>query len=100
MNLSGRLEGIEAKVQQMASKLDRLRQERDHLLEENKTLRNKLVAREQQLANIEEQLHNTQALWQQSEGSIESERKTQWKNQIDTYIAEIDKCIEWLNNSK
>ena len=95
-NISNKLDQIELKVRQLALKIERLEKTNANLLEENEQL--KLVAQKgnSKLSNLEERLKKTQAV-------VESKRKEEPDNtkrvrrELERYIKEIDKCIEWLS---
>ena len=96
--ISDKLEGIELKVRQLASKLEGLQQDNAALLEENKKLRTQLSERNNAVGLLQEELKNSQQSLEQMKG-LESRPSKKLKKDIERYIREIDKCIEWLNNT-
>ena len=97
-HLIDRLIQIELKVKQLALKAERLQQEQYILQKENEQLRNSLRAVQATKGLLEQKLADAQ---QQINGKdVEDPVKSkQLRKEIDQYIKEIDKCIEWLQNS-
>ena len=96
--ISDKLEGIELKLRQLALKMERLQSQNADLLDENKTLRLKLSKQDNAVGLLEDNLHKSQQ-------SLEKMRETEppgskkIRKDIERYIKEIDKCIEWLNHA-
>lgn len=95
MNRIEKIEQVELKVRQLALKMERLQEENAVLAKANKQLKNDLVNEsdkkvllEQKLGQLSQNLHAKQA---QDPKDIQEIRQ-----EIDHYIQEIDKCIEWL----
>jgi len=97
MSLSQKIDGIELKVRQLSLKMERLEQENAQLLEENKQLNTKLTEQSQKIGVLKGSLAKKQE-------ALEVKRADEHKDlgkirkQLDHYIAEIDECIEWLQN--
>ncbi len=93
-----KVDGIELKVRQLALKLERIQNENSLLQEENKQLKKELFSQQQLVGDMEQNLLKTQkALSKKREEDPEGSKKL--RKAIDQYIDEIDKCIEWLQNS-
>ncbi len=95
MELSSKIDGIDLKVRQLALKLEQLQRDQALLLQENEKLKSE-AARYRELADtLKNKLGTTQQVIEAKGG--ESTEKL--RQQIDLYIGEIDKCIEWLYNN-
>ena len=93
-----KVDGIELKVRQLALKLERVQNENSLLQEENKQLKKELFSQQKLVGDMEQNLLKTQkALSKKREEDPEGAKKL--RKAIDQYIQEIDKCIEWLQNS-
>jgi regulator of replication initiation timing len=97
MEISNRLQAIVEKLQQLQQNTQALTAENARLRATNDTLEKQLHAREQQQAAA---YHNFS-----EHAPVESEEQQQdvravldqdIRQQIDHYLSEIDKCIEWL----
>lgn len=95
--LSEKIGGIESKVRQLASKLERLQEENNGLLDENKKLKKDLIQKNTEIIGLEKR-SKILPLAAKTNGS-EDKRSKQLKKEIAQYIKEIDKCIDWLQNS-
>lgn len=92
------LDHIELKVRQLLEQIKLLRRENDSLSQENTKLKAEQEAQQERIAELAERLTNSQrALAQQRGDTSESSQKL--RKQIDQYIIEINKCIEWLQNA-
>ncbi len=97
-SLTDKLNNIELKVRQLALRLERLQNENSTLLLENKQLKSELAQNNSKIGQMEERVARSKvALDLQRESNPESSKKL--RKEIDQYISEIDKCIEWLQNS-
>jgi hypothetical protein len=63
------------------------------LLEQNRSLQTDLILKNSEISLLKKQLRLQEGV--KDEGF---EQKHQLKTEIDQYIQEIDKCIEWLQN--
>ncbi len=96
-NPSNMLDQIELKVRRLALKLDQLKTSNQQLLEENKLLKTALKKEDSKRTTLEQQLKRTQmALSSKQNDAPESTQKI--RKELDQYIKEIDKCIEWLQD--
>lgn len=91
---------IEQKARALIAHLTQLKRERVPLLEKNKelteqnrTLQTDLLLRDSEISYLKKQLRT-----QEGERLDGHEQKHHLKKEIDQYILEIDKCIEWLQN--
>ncbi|MDZ4680599.1 MAG: hypothetical protein SH848_09145 [Saprospiraceae bacterium] len=92
MELSSKIDGIDLKVRQLALKLEQLQRDHALLLQENEQLKAETTRYREVVATLKNKLGTTQqAMETRGEESTEKLRQ-----QIDLYIGEIDKCIEWL----
>ncbi len=64
---------------------------------ENAALKTQLADREEQINFLQKELDTKQADWKALEEQ-KAGQSEQLKKQIDSYIEEIDRCIEWLQN--
>ncbi len=95
--LSEKIGGIESKVRQLASKLERLQEENSALLDENKKLKKDLIQKNTEIIGLEKRSKILPLAEKTSRD--EDKRSKQLKKEIAQYIKEIDKCIDWLQNS-
>ncbi len=96
--LSEKIINIEAKVRQLALKMERLQEENAVLTEENRKLTNELAARDQRVGELNSKLALSQSK-EQHGGEQHSGSTKKLRKEIDQYIKEIDKCIDWLQNA-
>lgn len=75
-----------------------LRQQNASLLQENNKLKAELEAQHERIGELTERLTNSQQALAGQRGD-DSENTQKLRKQIDQYIQEIDKCIEWLQNA-
>lgn len=92
------LENIEQKVRQLAEAITALRQQNATLLKENNKLKAELETQHERIGELTERLTNSQQALAGQRGD-DSESNQKLRKQIDQYISEIDKCIEWLQNA-
>ncbi len=90
MDSTTRIENITLKVNRLAELLNQLRAE-------NAALKTQLADREDQINFLQKELDTKQADWKALEEQ-KAGQSEQLKKQIDSYIEEIDRCIEWLQN--
>ncbi len=98
MNAVEIFDNIELKIQQLAQKLERLNKENIALKKENEQLKGELDRQKGSVNALQEKLTSAQL---KMEAKIEEkvENTKQLKHEIDKYVIEIDKCIEWLHNN-
>ena len=100
MNLSERIDSIELKIRELAFKLERLKKENAVLREENQELKAEAERLRQQPAEaLNDNVNQKSRLEPEAQPLAETEQSEKLREQIDQYIQEIDKCIEWLNNN-
>lgn len=96
MNITERIDSMELKVRQLVQKLERLQRDNTALKEENRTLK----------AELDRQTGAVEALTyklEQSQQALNTKRKPQpedsekLQQQLEQYIEEINKCIDWLH---
>ncbi len=96
--LADKLSNIELKVRQLALKLERLQNENNTLINENNNLKAELNKKDSKLSLMQEQTAKAQnALQKKRESDPEYSKKL--RKDIEQYINEVDKCIEWLQKS-
>lgn len=98
MNVSEKIDNIELKIRQLALKLDRFIQENNNLKNENERLKTDLDKQKGAVMTLKDKLDKTQGMLEKQHVN-ESEHSIELKQQLDQYIKEIDKCIEWLSNN-
>jgi chromosome segregation ATPase len=99
-HLNDKLNSIEQKVRLLVSRLETCEKEKQllfeknkELIEQNRNLRSDLLLRDSEIGYLKEQFSTKEA-----EGTGARERQVQLKSEVDQYIRDIDKCIEWLQN--
>ena len=95
--MTQQLENIEQKVRQLVEAITVLRQQNAILSKENNKLKADLEAQQERIGELTERLTNSQQALAGQRGD-DSESNQKLRKQIDQYIKEIDKCIEWLQN--
>ncbi len=75
-----------------------LRQQNAVLSKENNKLKAEMTAQTERIGELTERLTNSQQALAGQRGD-DSESNQKLRKQIDQYINEIDKCIEWLQNA-
>lgn len=96
MSVNDQIEHIELKVRQLALTLERLRQENDDFRTENERLKAELDRQRGTTDALKDKLEKTQGVLDQQKENT-SAHAQQLRQQLDDYIREIDKCIEWLH---
>jgi len=96
--MTQQLENIEQKVRLLAEAITALRQQNALLSNENNKLKADLEAQHERIGELTERLTNSQLALAGQRGD-DSESNQKLRKQIDQYINEIDKCIEWLQNA-
>lgn len=96
--MTQQLENIEQKVRLLAEAITALRQQNVLLSNENNKLKADLEAQHERIGELTERLTNSQLALAGQRGD-DSESNQKLRKQIDQYITEIDKCIEWLQNA-
>ena len=95
--LSEQLNTIEGKIKQLIEKLAKSQEEVDALKKENKYIRTELKNKVDKIGSLEYKVSKTaQALEKKRDEDPKSSKDL--RKEIDSYISEIDKCIEWLQN--
>jgi chromosome segregation ATPase len=98
--ISETINSIEQKAKVLIAQLTQLNRERvllfeknRELLEQNRTLQTDLILKNSEISHLKKHVRA-----QEGERKEGFEQKHQLKKEIDQYIIEIDKCIEWLQN--
>jgi predicted amino acid racemase len=98
--ISETINSIEQKAKVIIAQLTQLNREHAllleqnrELLEQNRTLQTDLILKNSEISHLKKQVRT-----QEGERKEGFEQKHQLKTEIDQYIVEIDKCIEWLQN--
>ena len=98
--ISETVNNIEQKTKVLIAHLIQLDRERallleknKELLEQNRTLQTDLILKNSEISYLKKQVRT-----QGGERVEENEQKQHLKQEINQYITEIDKCIEWLQN--
>ncbi len=97
-SVTDKINNIELKVRQLALRLERLQNENSTLLLENKKLKSELSQNTMKLGQMEEKVvRSNVAVDSNRNGGPDNSKKL--RKEIEQYISEIDKCIEWLQNN-
>lgn len=96
--MTQQLDIIEQKARQLVTELESLRRQHAALLEENIRLKAGQEAQNERIAELAQRLTNSQQALAQQRGDV-SESSLKLRKQIDQYITEVDKCIDWLQNA-
>jgi FtsZ-binding cell division protein ZapB len=95
--LTNKVAKVEDKVRQLAARLRTLQVDYEKLQAENKKLQSEVIRKNTQILALEKQTKTLPLAQQKSKATEVRDRKM--KKEIAQYIKEIDKCIEWLQNS-
>jgi chromosome segregation ATPase len=98
MDLNEKIESIESKVRQLATELNRLRRENAALLSENEKLKATFSKSDEMVVDLKRQLEKTQQALDKKQED-DPEHAVKLRKQIDKYIEEVSKCIEWLEKA-
>lgn len=98
MTLRQKIEGISAKVRQLIAENKRISSENEQLRGELKKLNATISQNEEMVASLKLQLGKTQNALNQKQANSPEESK-QLRKKVDKYIEELDKCIDWLENT-
>ena len=98
MSVTDLFENIELKIKQLTLKVERLEKENIALKSENEKQKVELDLQKDTASALNEQLLEAQ-MAVSSKKNEDREHSEQLKQQMDQYIKEIDKCIEWLHNN-
>ena len=99
MELSNKLDQIELKLRQLALKIERLEKAKTTLLEENEALKTKLKKGDSKTLSLEQKLRKTHEVLE-SKRTNDPGRTQKVRKELERYIKEIDKCIEWLEQGQ
>ncbi len=98
MSVTELFENIELKIRQLALKVERLEKENLALKNKNEKQKVELDLQKDTVNALNEKLQEAQKAVS-SRQNEDREHSEQLKQQMDQYIKEIDKCIEWLHNN-
>ena len=96
--LADKISNIELKVRQLALKLERLQNENNTLIKENTNLKAELDKKDSTLSLMQDQVANAQNALDKKRES-DPEHSIKLRQDIEQYINEVDKCIEWLQKT-
>ena len=96
--LADKIHGIEQKVRQLAAKLEAVQKENAAFREENRKLRTDLAVIMEKESHISPQMVVPPPKTASKNGG-ESVNSKKLRKEIDQYIKEINKCIEWLQDN-
>lgn len=113
MDIARKINEIESKIKRVAAERDDYQHHNAVLLGENKALKEELSKQSEMIQELQERLVNSQQILigkggevyakingkSSSKKSLSGKDTALLKRQIDRYIAEIDKCIEWLQDN-
>jgi len=92
-----RIDNIEWKVQKLSQKMKLLKKENSDVIEENIRLKNELNKIKQHKENLEANFNRTKNALGTTKQE-ETGNNKMLKEEIEHYVSEIDKCIEWLQS--
>jgi len=98
MSLSERLESIELKVRQLALKVRQLHRENQNLRDANEQLWGALSQKEDVIKTLQERVVKAEQEVEHKR-KVDNEQSVTVRAQIDQYVKEIDRCLEWLTNN-
>lgn len=98
MNLQQKIEGISAKIQQLVAENGRISDENELLRAELKKLNATISQNQEMVASLKLQLGKTQIALNDKQANDPEESKI-LRKKVDKYIEELDKCIDWLENT-
>jgi len=96
--LAEKIESIDLKVRQLAKNLERLREEKAVLTDENEQLHERHARQLDRLGVVRDKIKKMQQELTARKGT-EAEQVSKLSNQIKNYLKELDKSIEWVQNS-
>jgi len=98
MDVLKKINNIETKIQLLVDKLRSLKQENKVLVDENIELKANVSQQKELINDLKTKLIKTQrALELRKEDEPKESQKL--RKQMDRYIAEIDRIVDWLNNA-
>ena len=98
MTIDEKIKSITTKTKKLIAEKDQLQSENEKLHEEIKKLRTTISQNQENVASLKIQLGKTQ-LALESKQANDPEESKQLRKKFDKYIDELDKCIEWLENT-
>jgi len=98
MTLQQKIEGISATVRQLVAENARISSQNEQLRSELKKLNATISQNQEMVASLKLQLGKTQSALNSKQASSPEESK-QLRKKVDKYIEELDKCIDWLENT-
>jgi glycogen synthase len=98
MEMLHKVNGIADKVQKLVTEMQQLRKQNAVLLQENENMKATISKNEEMVASLKRQLGNATTAFDGKEKD-NTEDSVRLKKQLDKYIEEIDKCIEWLEKA-
>ncbi len=87
--ITKQIENVELKIKQLAKKFELIKEENKSLVKENIELREQLSVKKEV---------SDQAIKFEGADSFDEEVKAKMKEEIDSYIAELNQCIELVNS--
>ncbi len=98
MNLNEKIDKIDLKARQLGLKLEHLQERNEKLIGENRKLQHQLGNAINMIADLEERLELAESALSKKQDADPSEIK-EMRQQLDDSIDDIDKTIDWLENS-
>ncbi len=98
MDLLEQIENIELKIKLLALKLERIQKENASLKKNKQTLQRQLAEKDAAILKLQTEL-KAKAGGKEQMKNINPEQIKQLKKQIDQYIEDLEKCIDWLKNN-
>ena len=92
------IDHIDQKVRLLAEKLENLQFENKELQEENNKLKGIIEEKQEKIRTLGADF-TANSRRMEEKRDLNPGKTKQIRKEIDHYISEIDKCIEWLQNS-
>lgn len=96
MHLLKQLDHIELKIRQLGQKVERLQRENESLRADNLELKTELDRQRGVVGSLKDKLERTQQELERRDSVQSGPPADDLREQIDHYLREIDRCIEWL----
>lgn len=95
--ISGYIDQIEHKIHLLAQKVKFLKRENAEMMHEIVELKQQIEKYKLNIANLEAQLNKAKGVMA-DHNPADRDKQESLRAEIDLYIKEIDKCLEWLQS--
>lgn len=96
MTPAAQIDGLEAKLRQLAQNMDRRRVAHDAVVTDNEKLQHELSHQRERISTLEEKLKQPAG---RSAAPVSADEREQYRQTIGQCIREIDRCLEWLQRN-